>query len=130
MSTFLLWLSCLVLYLGGIAFIVYLIFKSMPAHNALRTLGNGFQEGLKFCGFLFPKRYPVELWKWETMDDEDVCEDCLERASWPPMDIADWMKEGMPRTAEADTPCGNHCRCQLIPHHPKASYKRPNHKQL
>ncbi len=56
------------------------------------------------------------------MDDEDVCEDCLKRASWPPMDIADWMKVGLPRTSEAHTSCGQHCRCQLVPYKPKVHH--------
>ncbi len=58
--------------------------------------------------------YAVELYKWVTADDSAVCEDCLKRASWAPMDIADWMKEGLPRTPEADTACGENCRCRLV----------------
>ena len=77
-----------------------------------------FKEELKGNLFL-PRKYrcPLELWKWETTDDESVCEDCLERANWPPMDIADWMKEGLPGTPEAHTHCKEHCRCELVLHH-------------
>lgn len=68
-------------------------------------------------------RYPVELYKWVAMDDEEVCEECLERASWPPMDIADWMKAGLPRTPEADTECGRNCRCQLMLYESKVTHR-------
>ena len=70
------------------------------------------------------RNYQIELWKWETMHDADVCEDCLERSSWPAMDIADWMKEGMPRTSEAETKCGENCRCQLVRYYPGVSSKK------
>jgi len=81
---------------------------------------NGFKEGLKASGLArSPARYPVELWEWVTLDDDEVCEDCLEKASLPPMDIADWMKEGLPGTPEAQTECGQNCRCQLVPYNPK-----------
>ena len=93
----------------------------MSLKEAFKTLWNGIREGLKGTSLWARKRYPVELWKWETMQDEDVCEDCLERASWPPMDIADWMKEGLPGTPEAETQCGPNCRCQLVPCKPKPS---------
>ena len=83
----------------------------------MAVIKNGIKEGLKGSGFLLPKtRYPVELYQWVAMDDEEVCEDCLERASLPPMDIADWMKEGLPGTPEADTQCGEDCRCKLVPY--------------
>ena len=67
------------------------------------------------------KNYQIELWKWETMHDENVCQDCLERSTWPAMDIADWMKEGMPRTPEAETKCSENCRCQLVRYYPGVS---------
>ncbi len=84
--------------------------------EAFKTFWKAFREALKGSGLWWSKRHPVELWKWETMEDEDVCEDCLMRASWPPMDIADWMKEGLPGTPEAETECGPNCRCRLVPY--------------
>ena len=98
--------------------------KSPAWQETIHTLTNGFREALRGCGFLTPKRYMSELWKWETMQDEDVCEDCQERASWPAMDIADWMKEGMPGTPEAETRCGENCRCQLVRYDPHSSFKK------
>ena len=87
-----------------------------------KTIKKGFSAGLKSSGLTVPKNnYQSELWKWETMNAEDVCEDCLERSSWPPMDIADWMKEGMPRTPESETKCGENCRCQLVRYYPGVS---------
>ena len=92
------------------------LWKTPFVRNSLSTFLHGFKEGLKGSGLKSSARaYPVELWVWETMDDHEVCEDCLERASWPPMDIADWMKEGLPRTSESETQCGHHCRCQIVP---------------
>ena len=83
-----------------------------------KIIANGFREALRICGFFIPRNYPVELWVWETMQDDEVCEACLERGSWPAMDIADWMKQGMPGTPEANTHCKNKCRCQLIRYQP------------
>jgi len=61
-------------------------------------------------------RYPLDLWVWETNGEADVCDECLDRASWPPMDIVEWIKEGLPRTPECDTHCGEKCRCQIVPY--------------
>lgn len=109
-------------------------FLSYPerAKEALRIIIGGFRQGLRQCGLLIAKKKcSVELWKWQAMDDEDVCEDCLQRASWPAMDIADWMKEGLPRTPEAQTECEEHCRCELVRHEPNSVVKNfsPKTKQ-
>ena len=69
-------------------------------------------------------RYPLDLWVWETANDGEVCEDCRERASWPPMDIAEWFKEGFPRTPECETHCGENCRCQIVPYKPRYTNER------
>ena len=119
------WLFCLILFIAC----GYLLLRSLllypPSQTAIKTFAQGFKEGLKGAGFLFPRKsYAIELFKWETMEDDDVCEDCLERASWPAMDIADWMKEGLPRTPEADTRCGGQCRCELIPYKSKTKTKK------
>ena len=88
-------------------------------HPGLKILQNGLPAGLKDIGSNNPRHnYQAELWKWETMHDENVCKDCLERSTWPAMDIADWMKEGMPRTPEAETKCSENCRCQLVRYYP------------
>ena len=112
---FIIWLAlCVVAVMCVLSFLPN---TSKRVKEAIQTILAGFQEGLRQCGlYLSRRKYPVELWKWETMEDEDVCDDCLERASWPPMDIADWMKEGMPRTPEAHTQCAQQCRCHLVPY--------------
>jgi hypothetical protein len=71
----------------------------------------------------------LELWKWETLQDEDVCDDCLERATWPAMDIADWMKVGMPGTPEVETECGDNCRCQLVRYESTILFKKHHRKK-
>lgn len=111
-----LWFTCSALFITAVIYLAWLLIGNPQLKEALSTIANGFRDALRGCGF--QKKYPVELWKWETMHDEDVCEDCQERASWPPMDIADWMKEGMPRTPEAETKCGENCRCELTRYYP------------
>ena len=83
--------------------------------EALNIVMNGMREAFRGCGFCYWRTQSrPELYRWQTMDDMEVCEDCLERASWEPMDIADWMKHGLPGTPEAETHCGKNCRCELI----------------
>jgi hypothetical protein len=95
-------------------FLFWVFLKNPSYQEAKKIFVSSFSRALRNCFLLPAKKYSVELWKWETMADEDVCEDCLKRASWPPMDIADWMKYGIPGTPEAETHCGEECRCQLI----------------
>jgi len=122
------WILCLTLFIALTSFLGWFFLQDPKSQESLRTLRAGFQTAMKDCGFTTKRKYPVELWVWETMHDEDVCEDCLERASWPPMDIADWMKEGIPGTPEAETECGEHCRCRLVRYHPITSIlKRQKH---
>ena len=103
--------------------------KKKLSEKAARSFRHGLQDKASDPGSTAPKnKYPVELWNWETLHDEDVCEECQERASWPPMDIADWMKEGMPRTPEAETQCGENCRCQLVRYYPGVSSKKHHQK--
>ncbi len=98
----------------------YLLLK-LKKDKSLETLNDGIKEGLRGCGFAIKKsRYPLELYKWKTKNDKHVCVDCQERATWPAMDIADWMKQGLPNTKEASTCCNypshkeKRCRCELI----------------
>ena len=122
---FIFWLVCLTIYITGIIFLSLVLIRNLLRKDAWSRLRQEFHEGFKSGGILGHRRYPVELWKWETMEDGEVCEDCLERAAKAPMDIADWMKEGMPRTAEARTKCGEHCRCQLVIAEPNFLKKNP-----
>jgi len=106
------------------------LFSNIKIKESLRTFASGFLKGLSGSGLLdTKKKLPLELYQWETMDDEGVCDDCLERASWPPMDIADWMKEGIPRTPEVDTECGDKCRCRLVPYTPTIHLGKQNKRR-
>ena len=108
-------LACLGL---GACLITYFL-KYSNIHDAWQPL-------LQEIRSLFHRQYPVELYVWKISNDDDVCEDCLERASWEPMDIADWMKEGLPGTPEAETECGENCRCKLVLYNPRPAHRR-NH---
>ena len=109
------WLIVRIIFIiTAVTLILYLI-RCSKDKNSFSTLLNGIKSGLKEWGFTMNKtRYPVELYKWVTCDDEEICEDCVERAGWPAMDIADWMKAGLPGTPEAHTECGEDCRCELV----------------
>ena len=90
--------------------------KNINFREAWQIITSGFKNGLtRGCGWYIPRhRYPVELYRWIPQEDGEVCDDCWERARWPPMDIADWMKEGLPGSREAETQCGTDCRCELV----------------
>ena len=119
-----LWIITVSFFLAVLAMLGAALWRHPSFRDSARTLLDGFRTALKDCGWTPKRRYEVELWKWEVMNDEDVCEDCLERASWPPMDIADWMQAGIPRTPEAETECGEECRCRLVRYSPKRSQKK------
>ncbi len=127
----LLWIFAFLLYVSAVSLLIVVLLNKLPVAAPLRDrIYEWLDEARsrRLFSFKTPK-YPVELWKWETLDDEEVCEDCLERASWPPMDIADWMKEGMPRTEEAETHCGENCRCELVIYEPRSHWKKHPGKQ-
>jgi len=115
----LLWFLTLILFVFLSAIIINALLRINHENNqnAYHTFIQGMKEALKGCGFVFnQKLYSVELYKWVAQEDDEVCEDCLERASWPAMDIADWMKVGLPNTKEASTHCKDNCRCELTLH--------------
>ena len=96
-------------------YLINRLIKNPYLEAALSIIISGMKDSFRGYGIFMPKRkYPLDLYHWQTMDDDEVCEDCLERSHWPPMDIADWMKEGLPRTPEAETKCGKDCRCDLV----------------
>lgn len=125
--TLIMWLIFYTIFVIAATVATLALFLNPKLPEALQILRNGFREGLRGGGLAEKPRYPVELWVWETMDDDEVCEDCLERASWPPMDIADWMKEGLPGTPESETGCRHECRCRLVPYNPQKSTRRHWH---
>ena len=101
-------------FLLAILFTVVFFVGKHDKQEARKIIINGFRQGLKHYGLIFKKKTcPVELYRWECMDDDEVCEDCLKRSGLPAMDIAEWMKLGLPRTREAQTDCAENCRCQL-----------------
>lgn len=121
----LLWLITFVLFALCVSFFTLLLFKDPQAHQMLRIIRNGFREGLTGSGLIDKNRrkYEVELWVWEVEDEDYASDECLERATWAPMDIADWMKEGLPGTPECGIDCGEKCCCRLIRYH---STKKPH----
>ena len=124
-----LWIICLILFSAATTLFFFLLFSHQGIPQALQNLIHELKQGLKRGRPLSPQsRYPIELWIWEATADNDVCEDCLERALWPPMDIADWMREGHPRTPESETECGDGCRCRLVPYNPKKFSKRQKYR--
>lgn len=108
------WIFLRFLFIGLLALLIVIAITNKFTQEALQTLWNGIKEGLRGSGFLFPSKNEVELYRWVVTDEEHVCDDGIERASWPPMDIADWMKAGLPGTPEADTDCGSECSCKLL----------------
>lgn len=125
--TIIIWFLCLFLLIATLTLLGWALLRQQGPSEGIRIFANGFRSALKGWGFTKPK-YQIELWRWETMEDEDVCEDCLERTEWPPMDIADWMKEGLPGTPEAETECGEHCRCRLVRYRPTSFFKKHHGK--
>lgn len=119
------WVFSYILFLSLTVILLRILIRHPQTREAWRTIWEGFQDGLQGCGLKTKRKYPVDLWVWETMADEEVCDDCQERAAWPPMDIADWMKEGLPGTGESETECADHCRCRLVPYNPqkKSTYR-------
>jgi len=120
-----LWLTCFVLFTLCVSFFFLLLFKNPQAHQALRILNDGFREGLSGSGLIDQRRkkYEVELWVWEVGDEDYAADECLERTTWAPMDIADWMKEGLPGTPESGIDCGEDCCCQLVRYRPRKTKK-------
>jgi hypothetical protein len=110
-----LWILLRVVLILTTAFMAAYLIRCCAGSQSLRLLMGAIHKKFHAYGLRAgPRPYPVERYKWVTAGDDAVCEDCLQRASWAPMDIADWMKEGLPRTPEARTECGENCRCRLV----------------
>ena len=100
------WLSILLLFIITTMILMVYFFSTTKINSYFETFLHGCREALHGCGFHIGKRqYPVELYKWVVEDPDKVCEECLDRATWPSMDIADWMSAGLPNTPEARTRC-------------------------
>ncbi|MGE0267854.1 MAG: hypothetical protein AB7S78_05310 [Candidatus Omnitrophota bacterium] len=111
-----LWLILRILFFAAAAFLIYYYFKNLNHDGAFDTFKNGIKTAFKDCGFNVKTKdsgYSIELYKWTINENDEVCEEALDRATWPAMDIADWMKEGLPRSADGTSLCGRNCRCKL-----------------
>lgn len=76
---------------------------------------DGIKNGLEKCGFRFKKKtYPVELYKLVVAEDGELCEDCEEKLTGAPMDIADWLKIGFPKNPSPFCACEGQCKCKLV----------------
>jgi len=100
-------------------FLINFIIKSSSANSALHGIINGFKDALHGSGFIVANRHQrAELFRLELLDEDDdeTCDECLEKISSPPMDIADWMGEGFPKQPDPSSKCGGECRCELVRH--------------
>jgi len=110
------WFILRILFFAVAAFLIYYYIKSLSNDGAFEALKNGIKSACQ--GFRFDEKtkdnsYSIELYKWSINENDEVCEEALERATWPAMDIADWMKEGLPRSADGTSLCGRNCQCKL-----------------
>jgi len=110
-----LWLLCTTLFLSSLIFLIFMLSTEDRYKDKLMIIKEGIFEAFRNCGLIFKKRNNrVELYQWVTAEDESVCSNCYQRSLMAPMDIIDWMEEGLPRTPEARTLCKENCRCSLI----------------
>lgn len=111
-----LWILLRLIFIAIALFLIYYFIKEIRNDGALLTLIAGIKNALKDCGFYLRNRnYSIDLYRWVIdNEDEEICDESYERAQWPAMDIADWMKEGLPRNAQGETLCGRDCNCRLI----------------
>lgn len=109
------WIALRILFFAAAVTLIYFYVKSLKSDGSIDIFKNGLKSALADCGFLFgsKKDIPIEVYKWTINERDDVCEESLDRATWPAMDIADWMKEGLPRYSDGSSLCGRDCRCKL-----------------
>ena len=108
-----LWIILKLTFFACGIFLVYALIRSFKEDDR-ETFMKALKNALADCGFFFKKSYSVELYKWVVNDNEEVCEESLERSEWPAMDIADWMQAGLPCNAEGESLCGQDCSCKLV----------------
>ena len=109
-----LWLVLKIKFILCGLFLIYAMTQSFQ-QNDREAFVRGLKNALRDCGLSFPKKsYSVELYKWVANDNEELCEESMDRTDWPAMDIADWMKAGLPCSSEGESLCGQECSCTLV----------------
>lgn len=111
------WLTLRILFFLLAALLCYYYVYTLQKEGTFRIFKNGLKSAFKDCGFNVAhtpgSKYSIDLYKWTINEHEEICEESLERASWPAMDIADWMQEGLPRSSDGTSLCGRDCQCKL-----------------
>lgn len=111
------WLTLRILFFLFAAVLCYYYVLTLKKEGTFRIFKHGLRSALKDCGFHMQnapgQKYSIDLYKWTINEHEEICEDSLDRATWPAMDIADWMKEGLPRASDGTSLCGRDCQCKL-----------------
>jgi len=112
---------CLILFISSILLLISWFLTTSIGKTTFNIIQHGFHNALNRYG-LGPHRprYDVELYIWEPGENIvcQQCDVCQDRQEWAPMDIADWMAEGLPGTPETDCNCGQHCQCHLTRYNP------------
>ncbi|MBP9853422.1 MAG: hypothetical protein KBD53_00985 [Candidatus Omnitrophica bacterium] len=111
-----LWIILRILFFAAAIFLLYQYFKSLINDGSFHVMKHGLNKPFKNSQFdtkANHNQYTLELYKWSINEGENVCEEALDRAAWPAMDIADWMKEGLPRSSDGTSLCGRNCQCKL-----------------
>ena len=110
------WIILRILFFISAFYLLYYIILKLKENGAWQTFNKKFKNALKPYGFsMGHKKYPIELYKWVICDDDDdVCDESIHRATFPAMDIAEWMKKGLPHSANGESICGKKCHCRLI----------------
>ena len=120
-----LWILTLFLFTAVAAALLLHYLRDPDLKQGFGTISEGFKEALRDCGFSFRSRkYQLELYKWVLLE-EDACEECEEKASWPAMDIAGWMEAGFPLDPKGDSACGNGCNATLVVYKTTRSRSEP-----
>lgn len=109
------WLLTILLFALTLLVLVSYFMKDASKSAGISAFFDGIRTSFIDCGFYMKdKKYPLELYKLEIVEDGDICDECLEKSSWPAMGITCWMEEGFPKSPDFLSSCNGHCRCKLI----------------
>ncbi len=113
--TIILFLITRILLIAALAAFIVLTVKTKSFKESLAILIRGFKRGLQGTGLFLPHTSKkIELYRWIPDKNRDVCEASRECAECPPMDLADWMETGYPKSPDADEACHEDCKCKLV----------------